>query len=355
MSNAFRLLLLLCIISLWLVGCFGQAPLLAPATGQDIAEDRLVEAAVEQPVTEIHLRGPLSRRRAQLSGMAWYGETLILLPQYPERFENQLFYLSKQEIAASIRGDTHEPLKPQPIPFLAGDLLDQIAGFQGFEAIAVDGERLYMTIEAGTNAQMMGYLVTGTIAPDLSEVRLQPERIAKIAPQVHLPNLADEALVVAGERVVTIYEVNGMLINFAPVAHVFDAGTLQALGNIPFPRIDYRITDATSLDEEQHFWAINSFSFPSNSLLLGEEALATRYGAGPTHQVSRTVERLVRFQYTENGITLVDAPPIQLQLVEGTPRNWEGIVRFNAQGLKGFLLVTDSRPATILAFVPMPR
>ncbi|MCC6453841.1 MAG: hypothetical protein IT328_02755 [Caldilineaceae bacterium] len=320
-----------------------------------VAGPKPLTAISEQPVTVIELRGPLSRRKAQLSGLAWYGDYLILLPQYPDRFENQLFYLEKQQIISFLWGDTHEPLRPQPIPLIAGDLLAQIPGFQGFEAILFTGARVFLTIEAEADQQMVGYLVSGMITPNLSELRLDPKLMTPIAPQTNLLNLSDETILSDGEHIVTIYEGNGAIINGSPVAHLFNPQDLQPLGTIPFPHIDYRITDATALDNANRFWAINNFSLSNSALKLGPDPLATQYGIGPTHAASPFVERLVEFQYSTTGITLVDTPPLQLQLLDDAARNWEGIARLESPEFAGFLLVTDNRPETILAFVPQPH
>jgi hypothetical protein len=59
-------------------------------------------------------------------------------------------------------------------------------------------------------------------------------------------------------------------------------------------------------------------------------------------------------ELTDQGVELVPTPPIQLQLAEAQGRNWEGIVRLEAPGVSGFLLVTDKNPRTLLAFVPDP-
>ena len=343
--------LLLGLILVLLAGCTLQIP---PPTSVAGAEPRA--PIVEQPVTVIPLNGPPASPKAQLSGLAWYGDHLILLLQYPNRFEHQLFYLEKQDIVNFLRGDAYEPLTPYPIPLLGGDLLvAQTRGFQGLEAIAFAGERVFLTVEAEVEQQMMGYLVSGDIAPDLSAMRLDPTQMTEIAPQTPLRNLSEEALVLAGEQIVTLHEANGLMINWSPVAHVFNSDDLQPVGTMPFPQIDYRITDATPLDEANRFWAINAF-FPLNdSLKLGSDSLAAKYGVGTTHRMGSSVERLVEFQYTPSGITLVDAPPLQLQLLDDTVRNWEGIARLDSPEFNGFLLVTDTRPDTILAFVPLPQ
>jgi len=134
--------------------------------------------------------------------------------------------------------------------------------------------------------------------------------------------------------------------------HLFDL-QLNPLGTLPFVPLEYRLTDVTSPDAEGRFWAINYF-YPGDKGKLNPAAdeLTDLYPAGPTHAQSEVVERLVEFQYTPAGVVRTDTPPIQLQLLSGgDARNWEGIVRLDE---RGFLLVTDKYPQTILAFVPLP-
>jgi hypothetical protein len=56
-------------------------------------------------------------------------------------------------------------------------------------------------------------------------------------------------------------------------------------------------------------------------------------------------------QYSANGIALTDTSPVLLTLVTDVSRNWEGLAFLEG---RGFLLMTDKFPETILAFVPMP-
>jgi hypothetical protein len=311
-------------------------------------------APVEQPVTVIRLAGPTSDASAEFSAMAWYSDTLVLAPQYPQRFGDQLFYLTKGSIETYLDGDA-TPLAPQPLPLLGFEVVQELAGFEGFEGLAFAGNRVYMTVETENENVMLGHLLTGEIAPDLSALTLYPEPHAAIPPQTRIRNFSDEAIVLAGDSVLTFYEVNGFLVNRNPVAHRFAQDTLAPQDPLPLSNLEYRLTDATPLDEEGRFWAINYY-FPGDSQLdLGPDPLAVTYGAGPTHSQYPVVERLVEMQYTPEGITLVDAPPIQLQLIERIARNWEGIVRFETPNFSGFLLVTDRFPGTLLAFVPMPE
>jgi len=149
-----------------------------------------------------------------------------------------------------------------------------------------------------------------------------------------------------------------------PIAHVYGLD-LSEQGVVRFPNIEYRITDATELDEAGYFWAINYF-YPGDEEKyqpFRPEPLALTFGAGPSHAKLDTVERLVEFQLTEDGIKLTGKPPIQLSLIGASlvllgesiadqiSRNWEGIVRLDD---RGFLLATDKFPNTLLGFVAEP-
>src|SRR5512138_133697 len=63
-----------------------------------------VPEPAEVEVRNIPLAGPAAGSNAELSGLAWYGDWLILLPQYPERFpsgpDGSLFAIAKADLLA---------------------------------------------------------------------------------------------------------------------------------------------------------------------------------------------------------------------------------------------------------------
>lgn len=307
----------------------------------------------EHKVQSIPLSGKLTNEWAQVSGLAWYREHLIILPQYPARFSSEadghIFAVSKDRIEAFLDGRSRVPILPHEITFIATGVQEGIRGFEGYEAITFKGNRVFMSIESKPGEQMMGYLVDGEIAPDLSEIRLNAESLREIPPRAHLENMSEESLLVVKDKVVSLYEANGANINPNPTAHVFDL-SLRALGTIAFPSIEYRITDASAPDSEGRFWVINFF-YPGDRAKLkpAPDVWGATYGLGPTHSRSTTVERLVEFRYTDTQILATQRAPIQLELLEdGRARNWEGLVRL---GQRGFLLMTDRYPKTTLGFV----
>ena len=303
----------------------------------------------------IPLSGPLTSANAEISGMAWYGDWLILLPQYPH-FQGQgdgdgfLYALGRDDLLAHVRGDAHDPIEPVAIPFYAPGLRPAIAGYEGYEAIAFDGDRAFLTIEASPITGMIGYILVAEMAPDLSELTVDVTSRFAIDSQTDIPNISEEAILVWQDEVLVLHEANGPAVNPAPVARVF-AIDLTPLGNLPFASIPYRLTDLTTVVSDGTFWGINYF-FPGDGALREPvDPLAERYGVGASHSDRDGVERLVQFRIDENGIVMVDRPPIQLSLLPDDLRNWEGIEYLEGEG---FLLVTDKFPGTLFAFVAWP-
>jgi hypothetical protein len=296
------------------------------------------------------LAGPVDNPNAEISGMAWYGDDLVILPQYPGRLPEeavpQIFVLPKSAVVAALEGET-PPLEPIPIPFIAPDFSASIPGFQGFEAIGFAENQVFLTIEADTGNATTGYLVRGEVIGDLERLEIEPNAIVPIPSQSGLSNMAEEALIITDEGVLTLHEVNGAALNPSPVAHHFSL-ELEPLGTLSFPSLEYRVTDATTVDESGQLWVMNYFWAGDRTLKPDRDPLAVTYGLGPTHAEQDTVERIVTLRYDGNEMTLVEQPPTLLTLgTEG--RNWEAIVRLED---RGFLVMTDRFPGTVLAFVP---
>lgn len=313
-------------------------------------------APAEQPALEIPLAGTAALANAEISGLAWHGDTLVLLPQFPGRFgtgDGALLSLTRQEILAFLDGTSAEPLLPAQVPFSAPGVRASVPGFEGYEAIAFDGDRVYLTVEASPGGRgstdMQGWLLAGTIGPE--GVRVEADSLTPLDPPAAISNFSDEALLLSGGEIFTIYEGNGVNINPQPVARRFGPD-LQPLPPVAFPNVEYRITDASEPDAQGQFWAINYF-FPGEVIKLqpGPDGISARFAGGESHARNFHVERLLAFQLGSDGIELADSPPVYLQLLEDTARNWEGIVRLDE---RGFLLVTDRFPRTILAFVAWP-
>ena len=313
--------------------------------------------AVEVPLREIPIRGPVALSAAEISGMAWRADTLVILPQDPLLFaENDrlgIFWLTRDEVRAALEDEARQPLEPHRVECAAPGLVRIIRGFDGLEAVGFLGDRFYLTVEAKDDTAMAGYLLCGKHDGVLDEVRIDMTKLTAIPLGLNLPNIAEESLVVDGERILTISEANGRAVNPAPRAKVFDA-QINYLGSLPFPHIEYRVTDATALDDTGRFWVINYFYPPeAGKLQVGSDPEVERFGMPEGQDPLRGVERLLELRLTaDDEIVRTNTPPIYLErAADGECRNWEALVRL---GDGGFLLMTDKYPRTMLAFVPNP-
>ena len=312
----------------------------------------------EQPVRLIPLA--LDIDKAQISGLAWHGDDLIILPQYPNwqgtPGDGCVQVIARSSIASFLYGFSDNAVVPREVPLITSGLEASIPGFQGYEAMSVVGDKVYLTIEAEPerHGKMFGYLVAGNIETTdgrISAIRLQPEALVSITPQTQVANASYETLVYTGDKLIAIYEANGVNVNPSPAAYVLDM-EFNHIDTIPFPHLEYRITDATPTDEQGRFWAVNFF-WPGDKgdYTPGPDQLSARWGMGRTHALTGAVERLVQFQYTGSEIVFVDRPPILLRLLDvDHTRNWEGLVPF---GDEGFLIITDEFPETLLGFVSL--
>jgi len=313
----------------------------------------LLAATLAQEIApiEIPLTGPAARTEREMSGLAWYHDMLILLPQHVSSTDPAFYRIPKAALLQWLEHPQQNPLEPQPVTVSLPDYEREIPGYEGLEAICFNGDTVYLALEAKNEGKMLGYLVKGIINPTTWTITVNPTPRVTLKPPVNIKNMAYEALLVYDHSLAAFYEANGRLVNPNPqVQH--RSLNLEPLSPFPFPTMEYRITDVTAMDDQGIFWAINYY-WPGEAKYLqpAEDLLAKRFGRGTTHWQTEHVERLVQFQFTPAGITLTTTPPIQISLDLQEPRNWEGLVRLDD---RGFLIITDEYPRTILAFIPYP-
>jgi hypothetical protein len=317
--------------------CPGKMSALAHTLGREPSE---------QKVQRISMLGPLSEARAEISGMAWFANDLVLLPQFPARTgsngESHVFKLSEAQLRHYVRTPNAAALDPAPVRWIDPVSAD-IPGFDGFEAIAFHGKSAFVAVESNGEAGVVGYLLRGDVDDDLTEIKLDAGTKVPLPAQDHVGNLAYEALAVTDSSIYILYEVNGATNQKARV-YIFDH-ELQPQGTTTVTHLEYRITDATAV-EDNRFWVTNVF-WPGDTWTPGHCPLADRFGLGATHSKSQAVERLVELEITSRGLVAVDTEPLQFRLEGGETRNWEGLARLDG----GFLVVTDEHPESVLGFV----
>jgi len=320
---------------------------------------------IENKLHEIQLSGYVTNKNSEISGMSWYNDNLILVPQYPEK-KGAIYSLQKKDILAYInkveKNKNPRPLSPKAISITTQywEILD---GYEGYEAIVIDSKtgESWLTIEFEPEESFpYSIIVKGQLNKDMTSLTIDPidyssYLIQKISSQSKVTNMAEEALVLVPaeemnkRQIISIHEANGVEGQKLISAFIF-SNDLKNNKAVEMPRIPYRITDATEINSDGRFWVINCFYQGDRCLSVLKDGLIQFYNInqGKSHQRNLFVERLVELQYKNGKISLSNTKPIQLELKDDESRNWEGIVRLEE---KGFLLITDKFPKTMLAFV----
>ncbi len=338
-------ILLLIIISVPFFGCNKEIKKLTP-------EEQNAEVIREYPIINLPLEGEIAGRKSELSGLAWHGDRLVLLPQYPQKFDSSsdgaLFYIDKMKLNQFISGRGEEKLTPGKISLKAPDLEKYTGIGSGFEAVAFHENKVVFALEMLKADKTSGLLVAGIV--DKDTITIDFNKSVEIESQTEIHNFSDEAIFVFQDKIFTIYEANGENINPDPIVNVFDFN-LDMLGAFEFDNIEYRITDAAAAGDNGKVWAINYF-YPGDAKNIdpARDKLVIDYGIGESHKQTAVVERIVELSVNDFSVNLSGRPPVYIKLEPGKPgRNWEGIALLDK---KGFILATDYYPSTILAFIP---
>ncbi len=308
----------------------------------------------EHSVLTIPLEEKFEEGWLEFSGMAWYKDYLVLLPQYPYHKNTNgygyLYTVSKNSIESFLNGESDNPISPIKIEFIAKGLERFNDRGSGYESIIFRGNEVYLTIESLGEDRTAAYIVKGKVENNLSRIILDSNSVRLIDPQTNIFNIGDESILIYNDKVITLHEAYGKNINLNPSTNIFDL-SLNEKDDISFPSIEYRITDATSCDSLGRFWAINYF-WPGDEFNLkpAPDSIRLNFGIGYTHSEYTVVERLIELQINDSSIVKTNKEPVYLELDDEDGRNWEGIVKLNN---KGFVIITDKFPATILAFVPL--
>ena len=307
------------------------------------------EQTVERTPSLLKIGGPMKNSDEEVSGMDWYNDNLILLP---ENLNGYVFAIKKTELDSRINGNDTTTIFPEQIKLNTPNYKELVPGFDSFEAIAFRGYEVYLTIEIKFADSMSCLLARGHIDEKTLEITVPEQNLTVIDVPTYVDNMSYESLVIDEDRVIALFEANGDSLIKSPYALSINSSGNDVI-KYPLSSINYRIADATRVDKNNRFWVINYF-FPGDRKVLkpSNDILASKYGNGPSHSRSKRVERLIEYEIKNGKISLTKSAPIEIELEgEKTSRKWEALARY---GNKGFLIATDKypKPHTLLAFLP---
>ena len=301
----------------------------------------------EYKVHEIPLPEAWQDRSFEYSSLTWFGDRLLLLPQYPARTGYRIPVIDRAELIRFTEGQMSAPVAVETLRLDTSLLEKRLVGYEGLEGIAFYGRHAFLTIETEIGDRPLGYVVRAKVEGEV--IRIEAETLKPLFTQTQVGNFAYEAIVVDDTGVHVLYELNG-----GPNAHPrvlsFDR-ELQWLGTPPIEHlIEYRITDASSTLDDGSFFVMN-YHWSGDDYVSNPCLLTKAFGRGETHARSLAVERIVRMRPSRAGYAADQEAPLQLRLQSGDSRNWEGLEYLEGVGI---LLITDEHPRTILGLIPLP-
>ena len=187
---------------------------------------------------EILLTGEATERSLEMSGLAWYNDYLILMPQYVNESKPRFYYLKKSTINDWLNGNKEKPLNPSKIDIIMPDYFNSIKGYQGFEAICFIGNKAYLIIETKNNNLMKSFIVKGSMDIKNKTLIIDPEKKVEILLPVNIKNMGYESILKYKYRLMVLFEANGINVNSDPKASFYNS-SLKQKGHISFPNIEY--------------------------------------------------------------------------------------------------------------------
>ena len=317
--------------------------------GEDVGP--MMSRPAELPLNEIEVFGRLARPDAAISSMAWFGDQLVLLPRFPIRFvqggdRGVIFVLRQDQLLGALEQQRQDPIITSEVAFEAPGLEAAVPGYEGFEAIAFRNFEVFLTVKAIVDGVTKAYLFKGELSGDLRTLSVDVAgKVALPDPPPGLP-VGYEALAISEGRAIALPGINGVDFVRAPSAPVLSAADLSAQDPVPMAPLGLRLADVTTVDLDGTFWAINRRGSDEDELEPSPDPLIQRYGEVGSHLETDAVERLVQLRLGEQGVEIVERPPILVSLGDRN-RRWEAVVRL---GSEGFLLMTSS-PTVVLGFL----
>tara|TARA_S200000501_G_scaffold8750_1_gene7801 strand:+ start:8881 stop:9840 length:960 start_codon:yes stop_codon:yes gene_type:complete len=301
----------------------------------------------EVSIREIKLFGHITNEEEEISGMDWYQDKLILLP---ENLGGYVYSIPKRKIWEYLTIEKPNPINPDKMIFKTVDYSKIIPGFEGFESIVFHNEIVALTIEAKKDNLMAGYFIWGNINLETNKINIPEKNIIELPIPVQIDNFTFESLLIQNDEAIVIFEANGRNLRSNAWQYSISIND-QKIKKISHPNIEYRINDVTKLDENNTYWGINYlWEGDLERLKPAEDFLLPDYQTKGIETDIRSIERLTEFKINNSSIELTERAPIQIAINSKLSRNWEGVVRLDRQG---FLIATDKYPRMILGFVPL--
>lgn len=317
--------------------------------GKPQTDEKKFSECKENKILKIELAGKAASDEAEISSLAKAGRDIILIPQFPYKFSNIkdgiIWKIPESRIEDYISGKNRNKIVPEEIVIEAkgfDDIIRRPGG--GIEAMVFNGSSVFAVIEYVRADSSFSYLIKGKYFSEEKRIVFIPYKKVRINTTYNIENLTVETLTFINDRIIAIPELNGKIIAGNPFASEFDR-ELNFIRKIEMPFIEYRITDATYINEDSTFYVTN-YNYPGEEKIIKPDvdSIAQKFGIGKSHFGTKVLERIVKLKLNKDKIEICDEASLYIKLnSEKTGRNWEGIIEF---GKDGFIIMTDFAPNT---------
>jgi len=175
----------------------------------------------------IELAGDLAKKEFEASSLAWYKNYLIILPQFPHKWDKQfdgaIYFISQKELNNYISGEDKSPIKGEKIHFIA-DGLDEIGkrDGSGYEAITFINDKVFVSIESIDKDSSSSFIVEGNLDFENRKLVLDKNSKYEIKSQTNIYNMGEEAIFTHKNYIYALHEANGININKSPFSTKLD-------------------------------------------------------------------------------------------------------------------------------------
>lgn len=318
-------------------------------------------------IAQINIPLPYELRdeiKPQLSGLTWHNNRLFVLPQYlnnrGKKLEGELFIYSiaADSIAGVLNREDTALTTCTRVKIINAEKLpaDVHEHYEGFEAIVMHGNKVYLTIEckkSGTD----NFLLCGRLRKNETEVVLDPKSVIRLPKFDNKFNVGFESLAYNEKHntLTAFYEFNANIpVNYA---YEIDPKSKQ-IRKITVPFSYFRITDVTGSNDTlfalNYNWGGEFLTYlkdyQPNQIpdSVPETKELLNANASYLNDRTRTFTRIMYLDPSghsqwKTAVVIGDAK---------NENNWEGLVRFK----DGFLIISDSNEnallTTTLRYIP---
>lgn len=307
----------------------------------------------------------------EYSGMCTYNNRVYLVPQYgdhktPVKKDNlkgdfAIYSLLADSIGRVIDGkDTalsaYKTLKVINLDKLPDNVAD---GYEGFEAISIVNNTVYLSIETDDKLENC-YLLKARLDTVNNEIIVDPAHIVTLKRPELINNAGFESVtwLPKEKKLLAYYEYNGL--SAGGQGYLLDTSFAKQPEAIRSPQLYFRVTDITATAKDEiyginYFWNGDYKYYLDNEKLNHQEDNIKTVIPSLKDSLDKDAAYLKSTKTTFARIVMLkshrDTRWKQVATFPGNKNNWEGLTLYR----KGALVVTDAngskKQATVLAYV----